>query len=30
VLCLTLRRDDDLRTALSFTPTERSLAMGPR
>lgn len=30
VLCLTLRRDDDLRTALSFTPTERGLAMGPR
>jgi uncharacterized protein (DUF58 family) len=29
VLCLTLRRDDDLRTVLSFTPTERSLAMGP-
>ena len=30
VLCLTLRPDDDLRTALSFTPTERSLAVGPR
>ena len=29
VLCLTVRRDDDLRAALSFTPAERGLATGP-